>query len=91
MIIDHDTDDDHDTYDDYNTDDNDADARSLPWKLLLQILKVFLVTAQLWIFASGFRHSPKIIYIARPFNVLRNAPYDEISSTLKTFSLSRKP
>jgi len=27
-------------------------TRSLPWKLLLQILKVFLVTAQLWIFAT---------------------------------------
>ena len=37
-------------YDDY--DDDYDDVRSLPWKLLLQILKVFLVTAQLWIFAS---------------------------------------
>jgi len=27
-------------------------TRKLPWKLLLQILKVFLVTAQLWIFAT---------------------------------------
>ena len=37
-------------HDDY--DDDYDDVRSLPWKLLLQILKVFLVTAQLWIFAS---------------------------------------
>ena len=27
-------------------------TRKLPWKLCLQILKVFLVTAQLWIFAE---------------------------------------
>ena len=40
----------NDEYDDYV--DDYADVRSLPWKLLLQILKVFLVTAQLWIFAS---------------------------------------
>ena len=26
--------------------------RKLPWKLLLQALKVFIVTAQLWIFAE---------------------------------------
>ena len=29
-------------------------TRKLPWKLCLQILKVFLVTAQLWIFAGIF-------------------------------------
>jgi len=31
-------------------------TRKLPWKLLLQILKVFIVTAQLWIFAN-FRYA----------------------------------
>ena len=31
-------------------------TKKLPWKLLLQILKVFLVTAQLWIFAN-FRYA----------------------------------
>ena len=30
-------------------------TRKLPWKLCLQILKVFLVTAQLWIFAGKFQ------------------------------------
>ena len=32
-------------------------TRKLPWKLCLQILKVFLVTAQLWIFAGKARLS----------------------------------
>ena len=27
--------------------------RKLPWKLMLQILKVFIITAQLWIFAGS--------------------------------------
>ena len=48
---DYDADDDYDDVD-YNACDDYDDVRSLPWKLLLQILKVFLVTAQLWIFAS---------------------------------------
>ena len=30
-------------------------TRKLPWKLCLQILKVFIVTVQLWIFAGRFK------------------------------------
>ena len=32
-------------------------TRKIPWKLSIQILKVFIITAQLWIFAGKFKFS----------------------------------